>query len=149
MSRIDRRPSRMSVPGATKSGRAKRVMNVQQALEWAFRIERAQLELPERPDSEPPDHFLIRLTLSTGRSRTLATITLGLTHPIAKTVWRIAQFACNRSMRCCVASIFVAMLRDKPHRACALRRGNSPPDCFLILVSQANTALRSSFDSVL
>jgi hypothetical protein len=54
--------------------------------------------------------------LSTGRSRPLATITLGLMHPIAKTVWRTAQFAEDRSMRCCVASLFVAVLRNTPHR---------------------------------
>ena len=34
------------------SGRPKREMTVQQALEWAFRVEKAQLELPPRPDSE-------------------------------------------------------------------------------------------------
>ena len=33
-------------------GRPKRVMSVQQALEWAFRTECAQLELPEPPDLE-------------------------------------------------------------------------------------------------
>jgi len=33
-------------------GRPKRVMGVQQALEWAFGKERAQLELPERPDPD-------------------------------------------------------------------------------------------------
>jgi len=33
-------------------GRAKREINIQQALEWAFSKERAQLELPERPDPE-------------------------------------------------------------------------------------------------
>ena len=33
-----------------KRGRPKRVMTVQQALEWAFGKEQAQLELPERPD---------------------------------------------------------------------------------------------------
>ena len=33
-------------------GRPKRVMPVQQALEWAFRVEHAQLELPEPPDPE-------------------------------------------------------------------------------------------------
>jgi len=35
-----------------KQGRAKRVMSVQQALEWAFGKEQAQLELPEPPDPE-------------------------------------------------------------------------------------------------
>ena len=34
------------------SGRPKREMTVQQALEWAFMVEKAQLELPPRPDSE-------------------------------------------------------------------------------------------------
>lgn len=33
-------------------GRQKRSMSVQQALEWAFRVEHAQLELPEAPDTE-------------------------------------------------------------------------------------------------
>ena len=33
-------------------GRPKRIMTVQQALEWAFRTECAQLELPEPPDPE-------------------------------------------------------------------------------------------------
>ena len=32
--------------------RVKRALGVQAALEWAFRIEKAQLELPERPDPE-------------------------------------------------------------------------------------------------
>jgi len=32
--------------GSARSGRPKRSMSVQQALEWAFRIEKAQLELP-------------------------------------------------------------------------------------------------------
>jgi hypothetical protein len=46
MSRVDRRLNRMSVPSAGHGGKAKRAMGVQQALEWAFRIEQAQLELP-------------------------------------------------------------------------------------------------------
>lgn len=57
--------------------------------------------------------------LGTGLTWPLTAITLGLTNPIAKTVWRTAQFAGDRGMRCRVASIFVAMLRDKPHRAFA------------------------------
>ena len=57
--------------------------------------------------------------LSAGRSCPIATVPLGLTNPLAKTVWRTAQFAGDRGMRCCVASIFVTMLRDKPHRALA------------------------------
>ena len=36
----------------TKQGRPKRMMTVQQALEWAFGKEQAQLELPERPDPD-------------------------------------------------------------------------------------------------
>jgi hypothetical protein len=52
MSRIDRRIGRMSMPSAKPRGRVKRAMGVQQALEWAFRVEKAQLELPERPDPE-------------------------------------------------------------------------------------------------
>lgn len=38
-------------------GRQKRVMSVQQALEWAFRVEHAQLELPEPPDPERGQEF--------------------------------------------------------------------------------------------
>jgi hypothetical protein len=52
MSRMDRRLGRMSVPSAKPGGKVKRAMGVQQALEWAFRVEKAQLELPERPDPE-------------------------------------------------------------------------------------------------
>jgi hypothetical protein len=37
-------------PGRT--GRPRRTMSVQQALEWAFRVEHAQLELPLPPDPE-------------------------------------------------------------------------------------------------
>jgi hypothetical protein len=36
----------------TGKGRPKRTMSVQQALEWAFRAEHAQLELPQPPDLE-------------------------------------------------------------------------------------------------
>lgn len=46
MSRIDRNLTRMSMPSAGRDGKTKRTMNVQAALEWAFRIEKAQLELP-------------------------------------------------------------------------------------------------------
>jgi len=49
MSRVDRRLNRMSVPSAGH-GKAKRAMGVQAALEWAFRIEKAQLELPPPKD---------------------------------------------------------------------------------------------------
>jgi len=52
MSRVDRRLNRMSVPSAGRGGRAKRAMSVQQALEWAFRIEKVQLELPPPSDIE-------------------------------------------------------------------------------------------------
>lgn len=38
--------------GSTECGRPKRSMTVQQALEWAFRVEHAQLELPEPPNPE-------------------------------------------------------------------------------------------------
>jgi hypothetical protein len=38
--------------GHSGSGRAQRRMSVQHALEWAFRIEHAQLELPEPTDPE-------------------------------------------------------------------------------------------------
>ena len=40
---------RISRVGGTK---VKRALGVQAALEWAFRVEKAQLELPERPDPE-------------------------------------------------------------------------------------------------
>jgi hypothetical protein len=38
--------------GGGAHGRQKRAMSVQQALEWAFRVEYAQLELPMPPDPE-------------------------------------------------------------------------------------------------
>ena len=43
--------------GRVGSGRPKRAMTVQQALEWAFRVEHAQLELPEPPDPEREQGF--------------------------------------------------------------------------------------------
>ena len=43
--------------GRVGSVRAKRSMSVQQALEWAFRVEHAQLELPEPPDPEREHGF--------------------------------------------------------------------------------------------
>ena len=57
MSRFDRR-LHLQTSGSpdarqqshAKQGRPKRMMTVQQALEWAFGKEQAQLELPERPD---------------------------------------------------------------------------------------------------
>ena len=39
------------------TGKAKRALGVQAILEWAFRIEKAQLELPERPDPEREQGF--------------------------------------------------------------------------------------------
>ena len=47
----------LSRTGHLGSGRPKRSMSVQQALEWAFRIEHAQLELPEPPDPEREQGF--------------------------------------------------------------------------------------------
>ena len=38
--------------GQRGSNKAQRAMNVQQALEWAFGVEKARLELPERPDRD-------------------------------------------------------------------------------------------------
>jgi len=38
--------------GSTDSHRVKRALGVQAALEWAFRVKKAQLELPEREDPE-------------------------------------------------------------------------------------------------
>lgn len=43
--------------GHAGTGRPKRSMSVQQALEWAFRVEHAQLELPEPPDPERGQGF--------------------------------------------------------------------------------------------
>ena len=63
MSRVDRKlhqqPLASTRKGGTQSrhGRPKRVMTVQQALEWAFRTECAQLELPEPPDPERGQGF--------------------------------------------------------------------------------------------
>ncbi|MEI4233264.1 hypothetical protein [Roseovarius sp. D22-M7] len=51
MSRMDRRLPRTPAQGNAR-GRAKRAMSVQQALEWAFRVEKARLELPERSKPE-------------------------------------------------------------------------------------------------
>ena len=58
MSQFDRKLHRRTLPSPrnggpqSRHGRPKRVMTVQQALEWAFRTECAQLELPEPPDPE-------------------------------------------------------------------------------------------------
>lgn len=41
----------------TARGRQKRMLSVQQALEWAFGKEKAELELPERPDPERGQGF--------------------------------------------------------------------------------------------
>lgn len=63
MSRFDRKlhahPLASTRKGGTQSrhGRPKRVMTVQQALEWAFRTECAQLELPEPPDPKHGQRF--------------------------------------------------------------------------------------------
>jgi hypothetical protein len=46
-----------ALAGRVGAGRPKRSMSVQQALEWAFRIEHAQLELPEPPDPERAHGF--------------------------------------------------------------------------------------------
>lgn len=43
--------------GRVGAGRPKRSMSVQQALEWAFRVEHAQLELPEPRDPEREHGF--------------------------------------------------------------------------------------------
>lgn len=43
--------------GHVGPGRPKRSMSVQQALEWAFRVEHAQLELPEPPDTKREHGF--------------------------------------------------------------------------------------------
>ena len=60
MSRFDRRlhaqpgkrPHQAGQQSEARHGRPKRVLSVQQALEWAFGKERAQLELPERSDPD-------------------------------------------------------------------------------------------------
>ena len=48
------RPPRKTarLPEAQRGARTRRALGVQSALEWAFRVEKAQLELPERPDPE-------------------------------------------------------------------------------------------------
>lgn len=46
-----------ALAGRVAPGRPKRSMSVQQALEWAFRVEHAQLELPEPPDPEREQGF--------------------------------------------------------------------------------------------
>ena len=51
MSRLDRRLPTTTAQRGTR-GKAKRAMSVQQALEWAFRVEKAQLELPDPSDPE-------------------------------------------------------------------------------------------------
>ncbi len=56
MSRVDRRLNRMSTPSAGRGGKAKRAMGVQAALEWAFRVEKAHLELPP-PENATEEGF--------------------------------------------------------------------------------------------
>ena len=51
MSKFDRRLPRMRAQPSA-GGRPKRALGVQSALEWAFRIEKAQLELPPRQDAD-------------------------------------------------------------------------------------------------
>ncbi len=50
MSRLDRR-LHARTPSAVGRGKTRRAMSVQQALEWAFRVEKAQLELPPPQDA--------------------------------------------------------------------------------------------------
>ena len=63
MSRVDRKLHGQPITSQRKEGfqsrygRPKRLMTVQQALEWAFRTECAQLELPEPPDPERGQGF--------------------------------------------------------------------------------------------
>jgi len=63
MSRIDRKLHGKPIASPRKgvlqsrNGRPKRAMTVQQALEWAFRTECAQLELPDPPDREHGQGF--------------------------------------------------------------------------------------------
>ncbi len=52
MSKFDRRLSRTPAQRGAGRGKATRAMSVQAALEWAFRVEKAQLELPEPSDPE-------------------------------------------------------------------------------------------------
>ncbi|ARU02472.1 hypothetical protein [Yoonia vestfoldensis] len=51
MSKFDRRLPRMRVQPSA-GGKPKRALGVQAALEWAFRVEKAQLELPPRLDAD-------------------------------------------------------------------------------------------------
>jgi hypothetical protein len=57
MSSTDRRPAACPRPAPGRGGKVKRALGVQAALEWAFRVEKAQLELPERPDPERGQGF--------------------------------------------------------------------------------------------
>ena len=88
MSRIDRRLNRLSTPSATRSSglnsKVKRALTVQQALEWAFRVEKAQLELPERPDPErgPGYGFGLEYVLIDGGQHKIG----GYTHEDAEVV---------------------------------------------------------------
>ena len=69
MSRFDRKlrgqPLASTRKGGSQSrhGPPKRVMTVQQALEWAFRTECAQLELPEPPEPERGQGFGLEYVL--------------------------------------------------------------------------------------
>jgi hypothetical protein len=54
MSRADHRLHGRGI-GLRGSGKAQRTMTVQQALEWAFRVEKARLDLPERPGRDRGD----------------------------------------------------------------------------------------------
>lgn len=49
----------------------------------------------------------------------LAAITLGLANPNPKTVWRTAQFTCNRRQRRSFALILIAVFQRQSHRAFA------------------------------
>lgn len=51
MSKFDRRLPRMRAQPSA-GGRPKRALGVQAALEWAFQVEKAQLELPPRQDAD-------------------------------------------------------------------------------------------------
>ncbi len=68
-------------------------------------------------------HFSLQLfdpcNLSAGRARSLATITLDLTHPNAKAVRRTTQFTSDRCQRRSLRLIIIAVLHNQPNRTLA------------------------------
>ena len=57
--------------------------------------------------------------LSAGRPRPLAAITLGLSDPSAKAIWRTTQLTRDRSQRRRFTLIIIAVFYRQPHRTLA------------------------------